>query len=74
MRYRPAPGSVNPFEDIVLLAEDQRQKCRVCGCTNLRGCPEGCCWIAEDLCSECIDPDEVEAVLASTGSAVTERE
>ncbi len=29
------------------------QTCRVCGCTDLDGCPEGCFWVEEDLCSEC---------------------
>ncbi len=29
------------------------QKCRVCGCTDEHGCPEGCFWVAEDLCSAC---------------------
>lgn len=27
--------------------------CRVCGCTDAVGCPEGCEWAGEDLCSEC---------------------
>lgn len=27
--------------------------CRVCGCTDLYGCPEGCWWVEPDLCSSC---------------------
>ena len=27
--------------------------CRRCGCTDGQGCPGGCIWVAEDLCSEC---------------------
>ena len=27
--------------------------CRRCGCTQGQGCPGGCIWVAEDLCSEC---------------------
>lgn len=27
--------------------------CKSCGCTDEAGCPEGCAWVAEDLCSEC---------------------
>lgn len=27
--------------------------CRVCGCTDECGCPEGCSWIGPDLCSSC---------------------
>jgi hypothetical protein len=29
------------------------RKCRVCGCTDARGCLAGCGWVEEDLCSEC---------------------
>jgi len=34
--------------------------CRVCGCTDLAGCPEGCWWVedpqgAGDLCSSCAE-------------------
>lgn len=27
--------------------------CRVCGCTDLYGCPERCHWVEPDLCSVC---------------------
>lgn len=37
-------------------------KCRVCGCTEVNACPEGCAWIEKDLCSSCI--------LSSNGSTV----
>ena len=34
-------------------------RCRVCGCTDERGCPGGCCWVedpeAGDLCSACAE-------------------
>lgn len=33
--------------------EQNETKCRVCGCTQLHGCPGGCYWIEEDLCSQC---------------------
>lgn len=29
------------------------QSCRRCGCTQECGCPEGCYWVEEDLCSSC---------------------
>jgi hypothetical protein len=29
------------------------QVCRVCGCTDDDGCPEGCVWVEIDLCSAC---------------------
>lgn len=28
--------------------------CRVCGCTDSLGCPGGCYWVEEDLCSQCL--------------------
>jgi hypothetical protein len=28
-------------------------ECRVCGCTNERGCPGGCIWAEPNLCSRC---------------------
>lgn len=31
----------------------REQVCWVCGCTNERGCPEGCWWVERDLCSSC---------------------
>jgi len=34
--------------------EAVERKCRVCGCTDGRGCPpSGCAWIEADLCSAC---------------------
>lgn len=35
-------------------------RCRVCGCTNEYGCPEGCAWVADDLCSACVADDGFE--------------
>lgn len=28
--------------------------CRVCGCSDNRGCPGGCLWAAPNLCSRCV--------------------
>lgn len=35
-------------------------RCRICGCTWARGCPEGCEWTdrSETLCSVCNDAAE----------------
>lgn len=27
--------------------------CEECGCTDAMGCPDGCSWVAERLCSRC---------------------
>ncbi len=32
--------------------------CRVCGCTDLYGCPDGCWWVEPDLCSQCDGMDD----------------
>jgi hypothetical protein len=40
-----------------LLEEDspqqEKRRCRVCGCTDDHACPGGCYWVAPDLCSAC---------------------
>lgn len=33
------------------------RSCRVCGCTDDEGCPEGCWWVADDRCSACAAGD-----------------
>jgi hypothetical protein len=30
-------------------------RCRFCGCTQEDGCPAGCGWAAENLCTVCAD-------------------
>ncbi len=35
-------------------------RCRVCGCTDEHGCPDGCFWVQDDLCSSCIEHLDVE--------------
>lgn len=32
---------------------EHTRSCRVCGCTDLKGCIGGCSWAALDLCSAC---------------------
>lgn len=34
-------------------------ECRSCGCTDERACPEGCFWIQSDLCSSCVDQEDL---------------
>lgn len=34
--------------------------CRVCGCTDAWGCPEGCYWVEDDLCSSCDGAGEAD--------------
>ncbi|MGH3849125.1 MAG: hypothetical protein ACRDRT_05395, partial [Pseudonocardiaceae bacterium] len=37
------------------VAGDLPAACRVCGCTDEKGCGEGCYWIEDHLCSNCIE-------------------
>lgn len=39
------------------------RSCRICGCTELRACPDGCWWVGDRLCSACLPT--VEATLAA---------
>lgn len=36
------------------------RKCRVCGCTEYNACEGGCYWVAEDLCSKCVENSSTE--------------
>ena len=38
----------------------EKQQCRVCGCTEDRACPGGCSWVEKDLCSACTDTEEAQ--------------
>ena len=29
------------------------QRCKICGCTEARACPQGCSWVEPGLCSTC---------------------
>jgi len=40
---------------VFLEAHPPGQACRECGCTDEDGCPEGCWWAEEGLCSACAD-------------------
>lgn len=37
----------------IFLKEIVQRECRICGCTWLNGCRNGCYWIEDDLCSNC---------------------
>lgn len=41
--------------------------CRICGCTDYTPCidpgGEPCCWVEDDLCSQCAPESEVEVTL-----------
>lgn len=58
-----ADGYAEAFDELITLERQVgeviapevagERKCRLCGCTDLHGCPEGCSWVEEDLCSSC---------------------
>ncbi|MEW9124336.1 MAG: hypothetical protein AB2421_16615 [Thermotaleaceae bacterium] len=39
---------------------NDRQKCRICGCTWYTPCEGGCYWVEEDLCSACVEKSKME--------------
>ena len=41
--------------------------CRVCGCTDTCGCPEGCSWAEPDLCSVCAEKEVQNGSTESAG-------
>jgi hypothetical protein len=48
--------SVDDTVDILAAAGEEGENprtCRECGCTDVRGCLEGCHWVGADLCSRC---------------------
>jgi hypothetical protein len=50
--FRGQQGIFEVPDDLITAAAFEPQ-CRICGCTELDGCPGGCCWITENLCSRC---------------------
>lgn len=49
-------GSI--LQSVIDAAEIGTRRCRVCGCTDLHGCEDGCWWVEDDLCSNCADRAE----------------
>lgn len=43
------------LEEGEALGLDGERQCRVCGCTDEAACPDGCEWVEEDLCSNCVE-------------------
>lgn len=48
---------VQPWKDLMafVIKPGVIGECRDCGCTDERACPEGCFWVAPDLCSACVE-------------------
>lgn len=40
-------------------------RCRECGCTDQLGCPEGCWWVEDDLCSSCASEEQHDPLVVS---------
>lgn len=41
-------------------------RCRSCGCSNHKPCADGCCWVAEKLCSSCkVTPETLAAMITA---------
>jgi hypothetical protein len=46
-----APLGDGSFDDLCAAC---LPRCRMCGCTDAVGCPGGCSWTEDDLCSLCV--------------------
>ena len=44
------PGQEPPRPDLAAIGV---RACRSCGCTDAVGCPEGCSWAGDTLCTRC---------------------
>ena len=58
---KKAKASAATIADIDLGDDDgdagvEERTCRKCGCTEDAACEEGCSWVEEDLCSQCVEP------------------
>lgn len=49
----------------------KEQKCRVCGCTWNHACKGGCYWVEDDLCSECVEQQNINTCV-SCGEVIPE--
>jgi len=58
--------------DMLLRMPVQMQVCRKCGCTDRRGCGDGCQWVADDLCSACEDAGVVAGAPVLVDDGVTQ--
>ena len=54
------------------LGEDQDDRCRVCGCTDLSACDGGCFWVEPGLCSQC-SPAEPEDQVHGAGAELEDQ-
>lgn len=53
-RFRSTVMTCPEFPDGIDLEFRRLRACRVCGCIDEQACPEGCHWVAPDLCSACV--------------------
>ena len=49
---------------------DASQRCRVCGCTWIHGCADGCYWVTDDLCSRCYESPIQSGLDRTTSGAI----
>ena len=61
-RYSYGAGDIcNQWVATIVIYEEP-QRCRVCGCTDDHACPGGCYWVEPDLCSQCAEKMQEEAL------------
>lgn len=52
--YAAAYGALIEFERELGAVDSDQHVCAVCGCTDDDGCPGGCHWVLDNLCSRCL--------------------
>ncbi len=60
-------GANDPPERPAWLEPHDAPRCRRCGCTDCRACPDCCSWAEPDLCSECFVPRNLRELVEFLG-------
>jgi hypothetical protein len=43
------------YQRLFEVPDEVLRVCRICGCSEYNACENGCFWVEEDLCSECVN-------------------
>ncbi len=63
--------TVDDFENLYFRDREPEPCCTVCGCTQNDACPEGCSWVAPNLCSACNERLLQESGVKAAGEQLT---
>lgn len=62
LHHTASEAAILAYMPILDEALSAQRRCRVCGCTDYNACICGCFWVADDLCSACLEKggDDIE--------------